>query len=113
MLKRWLKTASRPGPTNNKNPKFNQALLLLVQKSEANARWIEERRSKVQFSPKDRKEVEGFLKETSWEETPLGAYVVTQRKLRDEAVKVKERGRREEERRRKAAKANDDEMEDF
>ena len=112
MLKRWLKSASKPG-SSNKNPKFNQALLLLVQKSEANARWIEERRNKVQFSPKDRKEVEAFLKDVSWEDTPLGAYVVTQRKLKDEKRKVVEKGRLEEEKRKKAKKAEEDEMENF
>lgn len=110
MLKRWLKSASKP--SGNKNPKLNQALLLLVQKSEANAKWIEERRNKVNFAPKDRAEVEAFLKDTTWEHTPMGAFVVTQRKLRDEKRKVVEQGRKEEERRRKAQK-DDVEMDDF
>lgn len=96
MLKRWLKAASKS--TGNRNGKLNQALLLLVQKSEANARWIEERRNKVNFSPKDRAEVEGFLKDVQWQDTPLGAFVVTQRKLREERKKVLEQGRKEQER---------------
>ena len=99
MLKRWLKIASKTG--GNKNGKLNQSLLLLVQKSEANAKWIEERRNKVNFAPKDRTEVEAFLKDTSWEETPFGAFVVTQRKQREERRKVVEQGRREEARKRK------------
>ena len=49
MLKRWLKTVSKR--EGNKNGKLNQSLLLLVQKSEANAKWIEERRQKVNFAP--------------------------------------------------------------
>ncbi|OAL38872.1 hypothetical protein AYO20_01623 [Fonsecaea nubica] len=100
MLKRWLKTASKP--TGNKNGKLNQALLVLVQKSEANAKWIEERRTNVNFSPKDRTEVEAFLKDVQWQDTPLGAFVVSQRKLREERRKVLEQGRKEQERRKAA-----------
>lgn len=99
MLKRWLKAASKP--SGNKNGKLNQALLLLVQKSEANARWIEERRNKVNTSPKDRAEVEGFLKDVQWQDTPLGAFVGGQRQ---ERKKVLEQGRKEQERRNKAEK---------
>ncbi|KAL6252934.1 Nucleolar Complex 2 protein [Rhinocladiella similis] len=106
MLKRWLKTASTP--SGNKNGKLNQALLLLVQKSEANSRWIEERRNKVNFSPKDRTEVEGFLKDVKWSDTPLGAFVVSQRKLRDERKKVLDQGRKEQEKRRAAQEDEED-----
>ncbi|KAL2413653.1 Nucleolar complex protein 2 [Exophiala dermatitidis] len=106
MLKRWLKTASKP--TGNKNAKLNQALLLLVQKSEANAKWIEERRNKINFSPKDRAEVEGFLKDVQWQDTPLGAFVVGQRKQREERRKVLELGRKEQERRDKVTKEDRD-----
>lgn len=94
MLKRWIKVASKSG--GNKNAKLNQSLHLLVQKAEANSKWIEERRNKVTFSPKDRVAVEGFLKDVQWEDTPLGAFVVTQRKLRDERKKVVDRGRKEQ-----------------
>jgi len=109
MLKRWLRTASSKS-TGNKNAKLNQGILLLVQKLEANARWIEERRNKVQFSPKDRAEVEAFLKDEAWEDTPLGAFVVGQRKLRDERRRVIEQGRKEEA--RKKGDAHDDEDEE-
>lgn len=94
MLKRWIKVASKSG--GNKNAKLNQSLHLLVQKAEANSKWIEERRNKVTFSPKDRVAVEGFLKDVQWEDTPLGAFAVTQRKLRDERKKVVDRGRKEQ-----------------
>ncbi|KIV95960.1 hypothetical protein PV10_03548 [Exophiala mesophila] len=98
MLKRWIKAASKSG--GNKNAKLNQSLHLLVQKAEANAKWIEGRRNKVNFSPKDRVAVEGFLKDVQWEETPLGAFVVTQRKLRDERKRVVDQGRKEQAQRR-------------
>ncbi|KIV82287.1 hypothetical protein PV11_04408 [Exophiala sideris] len=108
MLKRWLRTASKS--TGNRNGKLNQALLLLVQKSEANARWIEERRNKVNFSPKDRAAVEGFLKDVQWQDSPLGAFVVTQRKLREERKKVLDQGRKEQERHNAAQEDSDIEV---
>lgn len=107
MLKRWLRTASSK-TTGNKNAKVNQGLLLLVQKMEANARWIEERRNKATFAPKDRTEVEAFLKDTDWEDTPFGAFVVGQRKTREERRKVLEQGRREDERKRERDKREDE-----
>lgn len=106
-LKRWLKQVSaRTG--GNKNGKINQMLLLLVQKVEANARWIEERRLNVNYTPRNRTEVEGFLKDVEWENTPLGAFVKTQRKLREERAAVLEEGRREEEKRRAEEKKGDE-----
>jgi nucleolar complex protein 2 len=100
MLKRWLRTSSSK-TTGNKNAKVNQGLLLLVQKIEANARWIEERRNKVTFAPKDRAEIEAFLRDTAWEDTPFGAFVVSQRKMREERKKIVDQGRLDEERRRR------------
>ncbi|KKZ61562.1 hypothetical protein EMCG_00545 [[Emmonsia] crescens] len=101
MLKRWLKeVASRT--SGNKNTKVNQMIVLVVQKLEANSRWIEERRSKVTFAPRDRAEVEGFLKDVEWETTPLGAFVKTQRKQKDERVKLVEQSRRDDRKKRGA-----------
>ncbi|KAL1988814.1 hypothetical protein VTN96DRAFT_7698 [Rasamsonia emersonii] len=111
MLKRWLKeVVSRT--SGNKNGKVNQMILVLVQKIELNSRWIEERRSKVTFAPKDRAEVESFLKDTDWETTPLGAFVKTQRKLREERAALMEKGRQEEEKRRRENGDEDELMED-
>ena len=112
MLKRWLRMASSKA-TGNKNAKLSQGLLLLVQKLEANARWIEERRNKVQFSPKDRAEVEAFLKDDAWEDTPLGAFVVGQRKLREERKRVLEQGRQEEDRKKREARSEQDDDSDM
>lgn len=111
-LKRWLKQISaRSG--GNKNAKVNQMILLLVQKVEANARWIEERRLNVSYAPRNRSSVESFLKDVDWETTPVGAFVKTQRRLRDERAAVLEEGRIEEEKRRQEAKKNDAEDEDM
>jgi nucleolar complex protein 2 len=95
MLKRWLKEASSKS-SGNKNGKVNSGLVLLVQKLEANGKWIEERRSKVDFAPNNRVGVEGFLKGFEWEKTPLGAFTVGQRKQREEKARLMEAGRSEE-----------------
>ncbi|KAL9082960.1 MAG: hypothetical protein Q9159_006061 [Coniocarpon cinnabarinum] len=86
MLKRWLKDVSPYIPKNtlstprgpnkshknhkprgggggknekgNKNSKLNSSVRLLIAKLDANSRYIEERRRKVEFSPKDRSQVE-------------------------------------------------------
>jgi nucleolar complex protein 2 len=119
MLKRWLKDANNKN-SGNKNNKVNSGLLLLIQKLEANSKWIEERRAKVDFAPNDRASVDGFLKGVEWEKTPLGAFVVGQRKQREEKARLMEEGRREEDRKRKldrekekATEGSDEDMEDI
>lgn len=100
MLKRWLKDVNNRTPgKGNKNQKVNGMISLLVQKLEANARWIEEKRAKVEFAPNNRKEVEAFLADVEWEKTPLGAFVVGQRKTRLEKARLLEDARKDEERR--------------
>jgi nucleolar complex protein 2 len=118
MLKRWLKDANNK-TSGNKNNKINSGFLLLVQKLEANSKWIEERRAKVDFAPNDRAGVEGFLKGFEWEKTPLGAFVVGQRKQREEKAKLMDEARREEDRKKnlerekeKAQESSDEDMED-
>lgn len=102
MLKRWLKEVSSPKHKNggNKNSKVNSMIALVVQKLEANAKWTEEKRAKVDFAPNDRAGVEGFLKDVEWEKTPLGAFVVGQRKTREEKAKLVDAGRKEEEKKK-------------
>jgi len=102
MLKRWLKD-SRKKSTGNNNGKLASNLMLLVQKIETNAKFIEEKRAKVDFTPSDRAQVDAFLKDLEWEKTPLGAFVVGQRKLRAERHKMMEQARKEEVKKRKEA----------
>ncbi|OAL68746.1 ribosome assembly protein Noc2 [Trichophyton violaceum] len=109
MLKRWVKEVSSRS-SGNKNPKVSQIFMLLVRKIEANCRWIEERRAKVTFAPRNRAEVEGFLKETEWDTTPLGAFVKTQRVQRAERAKLLESSRAQE--RDDKKKNNTDDNED-
>ncbi|KID78880.1 uncharacterized protein G6M90_00g025650 [Metarhizium brunneum] len=115
-LKRWLKQA-RSRNQGNKNAKLVSQLVTLVQKLEANAKFIEERRAKVDFAPKDRAQVDAFLKDLDVAKTPLGAYVVNQRKAREEKNRMLEEARKEEDRKRREDEKgvvedeSDDEME--
>jgi nucleolar complex protein 2 len=118
MLKRWLKDASNK-TSGNKNNKINSGFVLLIQKLEASAKFIEEKRAKVNFAPNNRAGVDGFLKGFEWEKTPLGAFVVGQRTQREEKAKMLDEGRRAEDKKRKAdrekekaAEASDSDMED-
>lgn len=110
-LKRWLKQ-TRSRSQGNKNAKLIGQLVLLVQKLEANAKFIEERRAKVEFAPKDRTQVEAFLRDFDLAKTPLGAYVVGQRKARAERAKLLEESRREEDRKRREEEKADVEEDD-
>ncbi|KAG8674337.1 Nucleolar Complex 2 protein [Fusarium poae] len=113
-LKRWLKQA-RNKTSGNKNAKLAGQLILLVQKLEANAKFIEEKRSKVDFAPKDRAQVDAFLRDFDTAKTPLGAFVVGQRKARAERAKLLEEARREDDRKRREnekADVEDEVMED-
>ncbi|KAJ4263616.1 Nucleolar Complex 2 protein [Fusarium torreyae] len=112
-LKRWLKQA-RNKTQGNKNAKLAGQLILLVQKLEANGKFIEERRAKVEFAPKDRTQVENFLRDFDIAKTPLGAYVVGQRKARAERAKLLEESRREDDRKRREDEKADlkDQVED-
>ncbi|KAK6437049.1 Nucleolar Complex 2 protein [Oleoguttula sp. CCFEE 5521] len=101
MLKRWLKDVSHR-TSGNKNQKLNTSISLLVQKLESNSKFIEEKRAKVEFAPNNRRGVESFLMETEWEKSPLGAFLVGQRKGREQRAKVLEDSRRVEEAKRVA-----------
>ncbi|MCJ1246906.1 Nucleolar Complex 2 protein [Trapelia coarctata] len=115
LLKRWLKDVSPHTPFSNhksatakgkgnKNSKITGAIALLVQKLDANAKFVEERRRKVDFAPGIREGVEGFLGEVRWEDMPLGAFVLGTRKVREEREKVLEEGRERERREREEGK---------
>ncbi|KAJ6442720.1 ribosome assembly protein Noc2 [Purpureocillium lavendulum] len=99
-LKRWVKQARSKG-SGNRNAKLVAQLVLLVQKLEANAKFVEDRRAKVDFAPRDRAQVDAFLRDFDVAKTPLGAYVVGQRKARAERAKMLEEARKEDDRKRR------------
>ncbi|EOA91244.1 Nucleolar Complex 2 protein [Exserohilum turcicum] len=102
MLKRWVKAMTKKS-SGNKNNKVSSLLGLLVQKLEANSRWVEEKRNKVEFAPNNRAGVEGFLKDVEWDKSPLGAFVAGQRKSREQKQKMLEDARKTEDKKRKEA----------
>jgi nucleolar complex protein 2 len=106
MLKRWVKAMTKK-TGGNRNAKINSLIALLVQKLEANSRWVEEKRSKVDFAPNNRAGVEGFLKDVEWDKTPLGAYISGQRKSRDQKAKMLENARKTDDKKRKEAEQAD------
>ncbi|CBX97647.1 hypothetical protein IAQ61_001140 [Plenodomus lingam] len=106
MLKRWVKSMTKKS-TGNRNAKISALVALLVQKLEANSRWVEEKRAKIDFAPNDRAGVESFLKELGWEKTPLGAYVAGQRKSREAKAKMLEDARKTDDKKRKQAEQAD------
>lgn len=55
-----------------------------MEKLEGNARWIEERREKIEFAPSKRDKVDRFLQGEETSSTPLGAHLRLQKKLRDQ-----------------------------
>ncbi|KAL1599320.1 Nucleolar Complex 2 protein [Nothophoma quercina] len=106
MLKRWVKAMTKKA-SGNRNAKMNSLFALLVQKLEANTKWIEEKRMKIDFAPNDRAGVDNFLKDVEWEKTPLGAYVAGQRKVREQKQKQLEEARKIEEKKRKEYEKED------
>jgi nucleolar complex protein 2 len=111
MVKRWIKTASQK-VGGNRNARVNNGLSLLIQKLEANSRWIEERRGKVDYAPNNRNQVESFLKDVEWTKSPLGAFVVNQRRAREEKAKVLEESRQVEEAQKKLQREKDEVLDD-
>ncbi|KAL8802113.1 MAG: hypothetical protein Q9200_006699 [Gallowayella weberi] len=111
-MKRWLKTvgsspksrmsngvkASSDKAKGNKNSRVTASVALLVQKLESNARWIEDKRSHVDFGPSNREGVEGFLRDVAIDDTPLGAYVEGLRRKGEEKERMLERAREAEKR---------------
>ncbi|KAI4184429.1 MAG: hypothetical protein L6R41_004742 [Letrouitia leprolyta] len=121
-LKRWMKIVSvstsikaknsvKPmAKGSNKNSRVTSSVLLLIQKIESNARWIEERRRHVEFGPSNREGVEGFLRDVDIGDTPLGAFVEGLRKKSEEREKMLERARAAERKDRMKDKEDKGEM---
>lgn len=68
--------------------KFNRQLLTLLDKIDANAKFVEAKRANIDFGPTNRDQVNNFLKDLDWQKTPLGAFVVVQRQVRAEKLAI-------------------------
>lgn len=70
------------------NLRFSKQLGTLIDKLNANAKYIESKRATVQFGPSNKQEVSKFLQDVDWEKTPLGAYVKTQKQVKEAKLKI-------------------------
>ena len=94
-----------------KNIKFNKQLQQFVEKLSTNSEFISAKRSNVEYGPSNKSEVNNFLKDLSWEKTPLGQYVVVQRQTKEEKLRILKEALAEEEEAKRAQKeraANDE-----
>ncbi|KAL8824950.1 MAG: hypothetical protein Q9191_004707 [Dirinaria sp. TL-2023a] len=131
MLKRWLKSASTVSSSKSANgikgagkgkhhrsgnTKIHGAIALLVQKLELNSSFIEGKRRDVKFGPTDREEVDAFLRDLPWEDTPLGSFVAGERKRKAHREKLLKESKRNDDKARRGQdrvekEENDDEEE--
>ncbi|CCJ30082.1 unnamed protein product [Pneumocystis jirovecii] len=79
-IKRYIK--------KSKNSKLNKLLVIFIEKLKENSEFIESRRKSIEFSPNKIGQMEAFLEDYSWDMTPLGKYVNSQRKIKKERKKI-------------------------
>lgn len=99
-LRRFIKKNS----TAKNNAKFNRQLNTLVDKLNANTKYIEKHRSNIEYGPKNKIAVSKFLQDVPWNKTPLGAYIATQRLVKEEKMKLLRESLEEDARESKNAK---------
>ncbi|KAJ3331597.1 Nucleolar Complex 2 protein [Gonapodya sp. JEL0774] len=63
-------------------PRWKKAIQAVVDKVEANCKWVDEKRSKVEFSPLDKEKVRAFLSDIPNASTPLGQHYEQARTVR-------------------------------
>lgn len=96
-LRRYIKISG--------NIKLNKQLSNIVEKLSQNSKYIEDKRSDVDFSPSNKSEVNRFLNEVAWEKTPLGAFVVVQREVKEEKAKLMRESLEEDDKEKAEAEA--------
>jgi nucleolar complex protein 2 len=76
-----------------RNGKMATQLKAFVERLESNAKWIEEKRANVEFTPQDREQVDAFMAGKGDENaiTPLRTYLKLQRKIRDQKREMLEK----------------------
>ncbi|GME73916.1 unnamed protein product [Ambrosiozyma monospora] len=104
-LRRYMKKST--------NAKFSKQLANLVDKLNSNGKFIEQKRSTIEYGPSNKAEVAKFLQDIEWDKTPLGAYVATQRAVREAKLKVLRESlaaAEDEEKNKKDADSDDEEL---
>lgn len=79
----------------SKNNKMTSALKSVIERLEANAKFVEEKREKIEFSPQDREQVDAFL--AGEEGSPLRTYLKLVRKQRDAKRELLEKSLQDDE----------------
>ncbi|KAG6890208.1 hypothetical protein C0995_010219 [Termitomyces sp. Mi166 len=94
LLRKALK-AARSGSSGSSSGKDQGVVKVLVERIEESAKWVEQRRKSVSFSPGQFKEVESWERELrdKIEDSPLGKYLKVQKKLREKRRKLVEKAR--------------------
>ncbi|KAJ1812899.1 Nucleolar Complex 2 protein [Coemansia sp. RSA 2599] len=75
-IKRWRKRVGQSWP------KFSKQLQGLLERVEQTSRIVQQRRSKVDFGPANLTGANQFMNDVSADETPIGAYAASLRKVR-------------------------------
>ncbi|GMM48636.1 mRNA-binding ribosome synthesis protein [Pichia kluyveri] len=84
----FLRRSLKKNNAAKNNAKFNRQLNTLIDKLTANSKYIEKERSKIEYGPKNKVAVSKFLQDVDWKKTPLGAYIATQRLVKEEKLKL-------------------------
>lgn len=79
-LRRYVKTS--------RNIKLNKQLSNVIEKLNQNVKYVEDKRSDVDFSPSNNTEANRFLNDVAWDKTPLGAFVKVQREVKEEKARL-------------------------
>ncbi|CAG8470161.1 28778_t:CDS:10, partial [Dentiscutata erythropus] len=67
---------------------FPELIIPAIIQMEQNSKFIEQERSRIDFSPNNRAQVKAFLKNVDSDSTPLGEYVKATRKLKEQRQKL-------------------------
>ncbi|TDL26990.1 Noc2-domain-containing protein [Rickenella mellea] len=65
----------------------------LLERIDEGVKWVEQRRKGVTFRPKNVQQVDEWERSVNLEETPIGKYIKTQRKIREKRRKLVEKAR--------------------
>lgn len=84
----FMRRLAKKNNTAKNNAKFSRQLSTLIDKLAANSKYIEKQRSQIEYGPKNRAAVNKFLQDLDWTKTPLGAYISTQRLVKEERLKL-------------------------
>ncbi|GAA6019693.1 hypothetical protein JCM11491_004887 [Sporobolomyces phaffii] len=87
-----LKRLSKKALQNKGQVRLAHSVKQLVDKLEANAQWVEQRRGEVEFGPMKRDKVERFLHDDDAAKTPMGTHLKLMRRARDARKATLERG---------------------